>query len=166
MVRLKKIVIPTDFSEYSLGVINQLAILDIPKDVKILFFHVLSENVLVEPMLDMYLNEDNVAYSRKGEAEHYLRALAAERLATFSRVECVVKRGDPATEIVKLAEHDKAGLILMATHGRTGLAHIFMGSVAEKVVRTSHVPVLTVKPPEMRQPPISTEDVREQLHLK
>jgi hypothetical protein len=41
-----------------------------------------------------------------------------------------------------------------------------MGSVAERVVRTSHVPVLTAKPPEMRQPPISAEDVREQLHLK
>jgi nucleotide-binding universal stress UspA family protein len=116
-------------------------------------------------MLDMYLNEDNIAYSRTGEAEQYLKALSAERLANYHRVECIVRRGDPATEIVKLAEHDNAGLILMATHGRTGLAHIFMGSVAEKVVRTSHVPVLTAKPPEMRQPPISAEDV-DQLHLK
>ena len=67
--------------------------------------------------------------------------------------------------IVKLAEHDKAGMILMATHGRTGLAHIFMGSTVEKVVRTSHVPVLTSRPPEMRQDPISADDVREQLHI-
>ncbi|HLF14702.1 MAG TPA: universal stress protein [Bacteroidota bacterium] len=166
MNRLKKILIPTDFSEYSLGVISHLAMLDLPKDVKVLFLHVLSENILVEPMLDMYLKEDNVAYSRTGEAEQYLKALAGERLVNYTRVDCVVRRGDPATEIVKLAEHDNAGLILMATHGRTGLAHIFMGSVAEKVVRTSHVPVLTAKPPEMRQPPISAEDVREQLHIK
>ncbi len=166
MTQLKKILIPTDFSEYSLGVINQLSMLDLPKDVKVLFLHVLSENVLVEPMLDMYLNEDNIAYSRRGEAEQYLKALANERLVNYNRVECIVRRGDPAAEIVKLAEHDNVGLILMATHGRTGIAHIFMGSVAEKVVRTSHVPVLTAKPPEMRQPPISTEDVREQLHIK
>jgi nucleotide-binding universal stress UspA family protein len=166
MTRLKKILIPTDFSEYSLGVIKQLSILDLPNDVKILFCHVLSENVLVEPMLDLYLNEENVAYSRKREAEQYLKALAGERLGSFERVECVVRRGDPAAEIVRLAEHDKAGLILMATHGRTGLAHVFLGSVAEKVVRTSHIPVLTVKPPEMRQPAISTEDVREQLHIR
>lgn len=166
MTHLKKILVPTDFSEYSLGVISHLGMLDLPKDVKILFLHVLPENVLVEPVLDMYQTEDTLAWSRTGEAEQYLKALAAERLADYRRVECVVRRGDPATEIVKLAEHDNVGLILMATHGRTGLSHIFMGSVAERVVRTSHVPVLTAKPPEMRQPPISADDVREQLHLR
>jgi universal stress protein A len=166
MTPLKKILIPTDFSEYSLGVINYLRVIDLSKDTRILFLHVLPETILVEPVLDMYQNDENVAYSRAGEAEQYLKALAKERMADFPRVECVVRRGDPATEIVKLAEHDNVGLIMMATHGRTGLAHIFLGSVAEKVVRTSHVPVLTSKPPEMRQPPISAEDVREQLHLK
>jgi nucleotide-binding universal stress UspA family protein len=166
MTHLRKILIPTDFSEYSLGVIGHLGMLDLPKDVKILFLHVLPENVLVEPVLDMYQADDKIAYSRTGEAEQSLKALAEERMGGYHRVECVVRRGDPAVEIVKLAEHDNAGLILMATHGRTGLAHIFMGSVAEKVVRTSHVPVLTSKPPEMRQPPISAEDVREQLHLR
>lgn len=166
MTPLKKILIPTDFSEYSLGVLNYLAVLDLPKDARILFLHVLPENVLVEPVLDMYQKDDSVGYTRAGEAEQYLKQLAAERMGGYHRVECVVRRGDPAAEIVRLAEHDNAGLIMMATHGRTGLAHIFMGSVAEKVVRTSHVPVLTSKPPEMRQPPISAEDVREQLHLK
>jgi nucleotide-binding universal stress UspA family protein len=166
MTQLKKILIPTDFSEYSLGVISHLGMLDLPKDVKVLFLHVLPENILVEPVLDMYQTDDKIALSRTGEAEQYLRTLAEERMGDYRRVECVVRRGDPAAEIVKLAEHDNVGLILMATHGRTGLAHIFMGSVAERVVRTSHVPVLTAKPPEMRQPPISAEDVREQLHLK
>ncbi len=166
MTRLKKILIPTDFSEYSLGVISHLAMLDLPKDTRILLLHVLQENVLIEPVLDMYQGDDKLVYSRAGEAEQYLKAIAEERMADYPRVECVVRRGDPSTEIVKLAEHDNAGLILMATHGRTGLSHIFMGSVAERVVRTSHVPVLTSKPPEMRQPPISAEDVRDQLHLK
>lgn len=165
-MQLKKILIPTDFSEYSLGVINLLPIFNLPEDVRILFLHVLSENILVEPVLDMYLNEDNVALSRTAEAEKYLRALADERLARYRRVECVVRRGDPATEILKLAEHDHAGMILMATHGRTGLVHIIMGSVVEKVVRKSHVPVLTVRPSEMRPQPISAQDVREQLHLR
>ena len=163
---IKKILIPTDFSEYSLGVINYLRVLDVPKDVRILLLHVLPENILVEPVLDMYQKENNVAFSRTEEAEEYLKALAAERMPEYHRIECVVRRGDPAHEIVTLAEHDNVGLIMMATHGRTGLAHIFLGSVAEKVVRTSHIPVLTSKPPEMRQPPISAADVREQLHLR
>lgn len=161
---LKKIVIPTDFSEYSLGVIGHLRMLSLPTDVRILFLHVLSENILVEPYLDMYLNEETTAYSRKEEAVEYLHLLAGERLSGYRRVDCIVRRGDPAGEIVQLAEHDNAGLIMMATHGRTGLSHIFMGSVAEKVVRTSHVPVLTVKPPELRAASRPNADVREQLH--
>jgi len=166
MTPIRKILIPTDFSEFSLGVLDYLRILDLPKEARILLLHVLPENPLVESVFEMYQHEDKLSYTRAGEAEAYLEALARERLAEYHRVECVVRRGDPATEIVKLAEHDNAGLIMMATHGRTGIAHIFMGSTAEKVVRTSHVPVLTSKPPEMRQSPISIDDVREQLHLR
>jgi glycine betaine transporter len=166
MTQLKKILIPTDFSEYSLGVINLLPLFHLPDDVKILFLHVLTENVLVEPVLDMYVGEDNVALSRTAEAERYLRAIADERLSRYPKVECVVRRGDPAAEILKLAEHDNVGMILMATHGRTGLLHVIMGSVGEKVVRKAHVPVLTVRPAEMRPQPISAQDVREQLHLR
>jgi universal stress protein A len=166
MTSIKKILIPTDFSESSLGILNYLKLLDLPKDTRILFLHVLPENPLIEPVLDMYQQNDAIAYSRAGEAEEYLKVLAAERMGEFHRVECVVRRGDPAAEIVKLAEHDNAGLIMMATHGRTGLLHVLMGSVVEKVVRTSRVPVLTSKPPEMHQPPISAGDVREQLHIR
>jgi nucleotide-binding universal stress UspA family protein len=162
---LKKILIPTDFSEYSLGVINRLDLLDTSKDAKVVLLHVLTENILVEPYLDMYLSEEKIAYSRREEADLYLKVLGRERLPNFRNIEYVVRRGDPATEIVRLAEHHKVGVILMATHGRTGLAHIFMGSVAEKVVRTSHVPVLTVKPPEIRAAHISDGDIREQLHI-
>lgn len=163
---LKKIVIPTDFSEYSLSVTGHLRMLSLPPDIRILFLHVLSENILVEPYLDMYLDEDTTAYSRQGEAEQYLHLLVRERLSGYTRVECVVRRGDPAAEIVGLAQHTNAGLIMMATHGRTGLAHIFMGSVAEKVVRISHIPVLTVKPPEIHAAALTDSDVREQLHFR
>ncbi len=55
----------------------------------------------------------------------------------------VVKEGTPATEIVLEAE--RADLIVMGTHGRTGITHLVMGSVAEHVVRTARCPVLTVR---------------------
>ena len=96
MTPLKKILIPTDFSEFSLGVVNILGILDLPKDARILFLHVLPETILVEPVLDMYQNDENIAYSRAGEAEQYLKQLAEERMGSYHRVECVVRRGDPA----------------------------------------------------------------------
>jgi nucleotide-binding universal stress UspA family protein len=57
-----------------------------------------------------------------------------------------VVQGMPSFEIAKVAAETKASLIVMGTHGRTGLSHLLIGSVAERVVRTSHIPVLTVPP--------------------
>jgi nucleotide-binding universal stress UspA family protein len=76
----------------------------------------------------------------------------------------VVRRGDPAREIVRFAREEGINLIVIATHGRTGLAHVLMGSVAEKVVRHATVPVLTAKPDSMRPPLMEQEDINEQLH--
>lgn len=56
-----------------------------------------------------------------------------------------LREGDPATEILAAAAELKAKMIVLGTHGRQGLAHLLLGSVAEKVVRRSPVPVLTVR---------------------
>jgi nucleotide-binding universal stress UspA family protein len=53
--------------------------------------------------------------------------------------------GDPAERILWATEHWRPQLVLMGTHGRTGLAHLLVGSVAEEVVRKAHVPVLVTK---------------------
>ncbi len=74
----------------------------------------------------------------------------ADKLGAKSKVEvthaCV--HGHPANETVKYARKMHADLIVISTHGRTGISHLFLGSVAEKVARLSPVPVLTVKPGE------------------
>jgi nucleotide-binding universal stress UspA family protein len=54
--------------------------------------------------------------------------------------------GSPSHEIVKVATAEKVDLIVIATHGRTGLSHLVMGSVAERVVRTAPCPVMTIRP--------------------
>jgi nucleotide-binding universal stress UspA family protein len=53
--------------------------------------------------------------------------------------------GDPAESIVKLSEKEEADLIVMSTHGRSGIKGLFFGSVAEKVVRSAACPVLTMR---------------------
>ena len=53
--------------------------------------------------------------------------------------------GDPATEIVRIAEEEKAGMIVLGTHGRTGMSRLLMGSVAEGVVRRSPCPVIVYR---------------------
>ncbi|HUK63722.1 MAG TPA: universal stress protein, partial [Dongiaceae bacterium] len=68
--------------------------------------------------------------------------LAAEGLTARS----VVRSGEPADEIVRLADEEHADMIVMGTQGRTGLERLMLGSVAERVIRRSRCPVLTVRP--------------------
>lgn len=63
------------------------------------------------------------------------------------RVEHLLAVGDPATEILRVAENTSSGLIVMGTHGRSGLARVLLGSVAEAVLRRAQCPVLTVRCP-------------------
>jgi nucleotide-binding universal stress UspA family protein len=82
------------------------------------------------------------------EAQRALERLVerADRDGVHPRA--VVKLGAPWHEIVAAAQEQGADLIVMGTHGRRGLAHVLLGSVAEKVVQTSPVPVLTVRQPD------------------
>ena len=59
----------------------------------------------------------------------------------------ILREGDPATEILAAIDDLGPRMVVMGTHGRRGLSHLFLGSVAEKVVRRSHVPVMTVRVP-------------------
>ena len=78
------------------------------------------------------------------EPERYLRAIAREFQDV--RVDCVVRQGKPAREIIAAAAAGHADLIVMATHGRVGLQRVLAGSVSERVLAESSVPVLLVRP--------------------
>jgi nucleotide-binding universal stress UspA family protein len=79
------------------------------------------------------------------QAERHLADLA-ERIAKDGvTATTFIRLGKPEDEIVKFASENKVDLIAMGTHGRTGLAHMLVGSVAERVVRTSKCPVLTIR---------------------
>ena len=70
----------------------------------------------------------------------------AEQLVGAPRVTAEKAVGEPAAEILELARARGADLLVLGTHGRTGLEHALMGSIAERVVRRAHCPVLTVRP--------------------
>ena len=74
-----------------------------------------------------------------------LEEVATENLGANARCKLVVRRGDPALAILEMEKELKPDLVVMATHGRTGLSHLVLGSVAERTVRESTVPVLTVR---------------------
>ncbi len=79
------------------------------------------------------------------DARAQLQTMVDENLGPQAGCELLVRRGDPAGAILELARELRADLIVMATHGRTGLSHLVLGSVAERVVRESVAPVLTMR---------------------
>ena len=86
------------------------------------------------------------------EIESAFKKQLDDRVATLkvksNNVSGIFAAGLPFMEIIKAAKEQKADMIVMGTHGRTGLEHVLMGSVAEKVVRRAPCPVLTVKHPD------------------
>jgi nucleotide-binding universal stress UspA family protein len=76
-------------------------------------------------------------------------AKAKEDMAATERItpETMLLQGVPFAEIVQFAREGSYDLVVMGTHGRTGLRHALLGSVAEKVVRKAHCPVLTIRIP-------------------
>lgn len=80
-------------------------------------------------------------------AQTALDALAAKHAARKADIHYFLKEGDPREVVLGAAEKVSADLIVMGTHGRRGIARALVGSVAESVVRTATVPVLTVRVP-------------------
>jgi nucleotide-binding universal stress UspA family protein len=93
------------------------------------------------------------------DAEKQIKHLAAENLGDGVPYEIEVATGQPAPTILQAAERVQADVIVMATHGRKGVDHFLLGSVAERVLRESPVPVLTVRGGRGKHPHIPTSVV-------
>jgi nucleotide-binding universal stress UspA family protein len=89
---------------------------------------------------------DGISDVKRGQYEERLEKFVTRWLPHQTKVVCEVRVGQPHKEIIEYTRQEGIDLIVIATHGRTGLNHLMMGSVAEKVMRLSPVPVLAVKP--------------------
>jgi nucleotide-binding universal stress UspA family protein len=87
--------------------------------------------------------QDMWTAQRRG-ATRRLDALARTARSARIRVSTLLLEGPPATAIVRAAKQKRAGLLVLGTHGRTGVTRMLLGSVAERVVRTARCPALTV----------------------
>jgi len=142
---IRNILLPTDFSDCSAAAFEHASTFAVMYNAHL---HVL--HVAKEPQLNSSNPEvaglESLQSSNGPTPQDELRRLVERMLPDQTKVIEAVKFGQPYKEIVNYARHEDIDLIVIGTHGRTGLTHLVMGSVAEKVVRFSPVPVLTVKP--------------------
>jgi nucleotide-binding universal stress UspA family protein len=139
-MKASKIVFPTDFSEgsHAMSVAASLA-----RDTGA---EILIVNVSEPPAA---YGDGEVHLDLLRQNDQMLEAMLSEVVPPDLRVRYCHRllHGDPATEIMRVAKEEQADMIVMGTHGRTGLMRLLMGSVAEAVVRRATCPVLTCKRP-------------------
>jgi len=147
MIRLKTILVPTDFSEcseaavkYGFALANAFGatahLLNVVQDPYTLPW---AADAFAAPVGDMLTD---------WEAQAERRLVESVPDASASPTVLTTRVGSPATEIVRYATQHRIDLIVLGTHGRGPVGHILLGSVAERVVRTAPCPVLTVRHPQ------------------
>jgi nucleotide-binding universal stress UspA family protein len=146
--KLRKILVPVDFSEFSSKALDYALAFAQQFDARILLLHVVEpaiypENYMVVPKSFDDLNENLI-----NAAKERLARITLERIGRRANADSEVRLGRPFFEIVDAAKSLGVDLIIIGTHGYTGLKHVLLGSTAERVVRHAPCPVLTVRVPE------------------
>lgn len=146
MITLRRILVPTDYSATSEVAVRYAVELSKAFNASLHVLHVLDPKEPFESDLAFPLGLD-------GEAEHQARkrlsaSLSEETAKTLSSPQFELRGGSAVSEIVRYAKERDIDLIVMGTHSRGVGAHGFIGSVAEKVVRTAPCPVVAVHHPE------------------
>ncbi len=140
----------TDLSEASEPALRHASALAEALGTRITLLHVYDPTPLVPPVAlpPPRAVEERLAEEMRERIAKSLHALRGRLFPPVVRVEEVVHRApSPAAAIVEEARRRDVDLVVLGTHGRTGLTHVLVGSVAERVVRHSPVPVLTVRAP-------------------
>ena len=139
----KKILVPLDGSKLSESVLNHVVTIatscQVPKVILIRVRKPLDESIW-ETMDTEIAEELDQAYH--DESVKYLKGIAKKLEKKDIVVETEVLEGNPAEEIIKYSKNNVVDLITMSTHGRSGFSRIFFGSVADKVMRQTEIPIL------------------------
>ena len=141
----KKIVCPVDFSEFTDEIIEYGVSIAKKFDAEIHLLHIIPNLNYFTPYESFLTPENLVAMERSIERE-----IEKDFEKTIKKIDMPVKKaiktGVTFVEILDYIKTEKIDLVVMGTHGRSGFEHILLGSVAEKIIRRSPCPVLTVRP--------------------
>jgi universal stress protein A len=158
MIRMKTILHPTDFSTPSKYALEYAVACAKEFEAKLYLLHVIQEIQIgtyygvptLPPPAQLVLDRDEIMMGIEKQASKALEEVLPPEVRGTIPVQYLIRHGAPFLEIIRCAEQIEADMIVCGTHGRTGLKHAIIGSVAEKVVRKSPCPVLSVRHPEHR----------------
>ncbi len=152
-MKIDKILVPTDFSPQSDAALGYAVDLAERIGHRVILLHTLGPSTV--PLLDgAIIPSAHELVERVADASEQIDALRRRFDRAGVSIEAKVVQGAPAEEIVRFADAERCDLIVMGTHGRSGLARIALGSVAERVVRAATIPVLTIR----AEPPVPATD--------
>lgn len=147
MKQFEKILLATDFSDCSEEACEYALSLAKSFNSSLLLLHVINEPVDLRGFYVPHISFEQLENEIANGASRMLDSFCQERLKDFSGVEKRVVSGIPYEEINRIAREEAVSLIVIGTHGRTGLDHLLFGSTAERVVRHAPCPVMTIRIP-------------------
>jgi|SRR5438132_4483860 len=156
----KRILCPVDLSSFSLTAVKLavkvaessaarlylLHVIDNPFDELYLTSITQADPAAIDLYKTEFLQRSKILQATEEHSEVLLKQFCHDFVEHLPKVRYLVSSGDPFEKIVEAAESHRIDIIVLATHGRTGLKRLIIGNVAEKVVRHAPCPVLTVKP--------------------
>lgn len=146
MIEIKKILFPLDLTENSSKILDYVLSVSEKYNSLVYLLHVVQDLnrwgklYVPHPSMDKLQREANEA------AKKAMDTICENQLQSCPNFQKKIVSGDPAEEILKVIDSEDIDLLIMGTHGRKGLEHVIFGSVAEKVVKRSPVPVLSINP--------------------
>ncbi len=144
-MQIKTILFPTDFSNGARAAMDHAVSLARDYKAKIILLYVIQDISIAEWYIPSSLSVTDLVEDMQKSAWKEMDKWAAEVAAKVGDVEKAVVRGVPFVEIIRTAKEKNVDMIVIGTHGRTGIDHMLFGSTAEKVVRKAPCPVLTVR---------------------
>ena len=154
---IRRILVPVDFSAHSDRAVRYAATLAGQVGASVELLHVVEDLLATTAYSKVFVADvADVMQEEINRSARQLRLLAEGMFPHGADVETTVVVGRPARAIVDRAANGRFDLIVMGTHGRTGLSHMMVGSVAEHVVRISPCAVLTVRAETLAQDPAAT----------
>ena len=143
---ISKVLVPTDFTEASQhAIVQAMKILD-PRSLQVDVIHILDVTGMVgiygDAIVTVVENQISVRDAIARDLDYFAKKISE---AYPVQVNTFIREGSPSEEICQHAKDRSIDLIVMATHGRQGLPRFFLGSVTERVIRLSDIPVLTFR---------------------